>query len=474
MSSLPPTADTPAAIASAAASVTRATQTHEPPANGRGLAMTAILLAVSLASLDTAICNTALPQMAIDLNTTPSASVWIVNAYQLAMVATLLPFASLGERVGHKRVFMAGVAVFLISSILCALSPSLAFLAVARLLQGVGAAAVMSVNIALIRFLYPPHQLGRGVGLNALIVGISFAIGPTIASLVLSVGNWPWLFLINVPTGLLALAFGRRNLPDTPRSEHKPDTVAALLNVMTFALLIFALGQSAQQADWRLTLACFVGAVVCGWALIRRERGHRAPMLPVDLLRLPAFALSTVTAICAFATQGLGLVSLPFYFENVLHRSPIETGFLMTPWPFFVAAIAPVAGRLSDRYPAGMLGAIGLGMLSLGMTLLAVMPAHAEVWDISWRMALCGLGFGFFQSPNLKAFMHSAPPERSGGASGMVGTSRLLGQATGAALVALAFGLVGTHGSTLALAWGAAFSAAGCIASGLRLVRRAT
>ena len=464
MSSLPPTAE-PSTV-----NAPVATQLHEPPATGRGLAMTAILLAVSLASLDTAIANTALPQMALDLNTSPSASVWIVNAYQLAMVATLLPFASLGERIGHKRVFTAGVSVFLIASLLCALSPTLGFLAAARLLQGIGAAAVMSVNIALIRFLYPANQLGRGVGLNALIVGISFAIGPTVASLVLAFASWPWLFLINVPTGLLALAFSRRNLPDTPRSEHKPDTVAALLNVATFSLLIFALSQSAQQADWHLTLACFVGALVFGWALIRRERGHLAPMLPVDLMRLPAFALSTLTAICAFATQGLGLVSLPFYFENVLHRSPIETGFLMTPWPFFVAAIAPVAGRLSDRYPPGALGAIGLAMLSAGMALLAVMPEHAQLWDIGWRMALCGLGFGFFQSPNLKAFMHSAPPERSGGASGMVGTSRLLGQATGAALVALALGLFGTHGSTWALAWGAAFSAAGCLASGLRLV----
>ncbi|GAB3629948.1 multidrug MFS transporter [Pandoraea terrae] len=440
----------------------------DAPAAGRGKAMAAILLAVSLASLDTAIANTALPQMAIDLRTTPSASVWIINAYQLAMVATLLPFASLGERVGHKRVFISGISVFLLSSLLCALAPSLGFLATARVLQGVGAAAVMSVNIALIRFLYPPHRLGRGMGMNALVVGISFAIGPTLASVILSIGTWPWLFLINIPTGLLALLLGRTHLPATPRSAHRPDIVAALLNVLTFALLIFALGQAAQRADAVSTSFAFAGAVVSALLLIRRERGHRAPMLPVDLFRLPMFALATVTAICAFATQGLGLVSLPFYFENVLHRSPIETGFLMTPWPFFVAAVAPIAGRLSDRYPPGALGAIGLAMLCAGMTLLALMPEHAAVWDISWRMALCGLGFGFFQSPNLKAFMASAPPERSGGASGMVGTARLLGQASGAALVALSFGIAGPHGPTLALAWGAAFAGLGCLASGAR------
>jgi MFS family permease len=177
-----------------------------------------------------------------------------------------------------------------------------------------------------------------------------------------------------------------------------------------------------------------------------------------------------VTAVCAFAAQGLAFVSLPFYFEDVLHRNQIETGFLITPWPVVVAIVAPIAGRLSDRYPSGVLGAAGLVCLCAGLVSLALMPAHPSVYAIAGRMALCGVGFGLFQSPNIKALMASAPHARSGGASGVVATSRLIGQATGAALVALCLGAAGGYGPTLALAGGAVFAGVGGIASGLRPV----
>ena len=132
-------------------------------------------------------------------------------------------------------------------------------------------------------------------------------------------------------------------------------------------------------------------------------------MLPIDLFRLPLFALSAATAVCAFAVQGLSFVALPFYFEDLLGRSQVETGFFMTPWPLVVAIMAPLGGRLSDRYSAGILGGIGLVILTLGMALLATLPANPSVFNIVWRMMLCGIGFGFFQTPNMKAIMTSAP-----------------------------------------------------------------
>ncbi|KPJ35384.1 multidrug MFS transporter [Burkholderia multivorans] len=442
----------------------------EPAVNWR--AMAAVLLAVALATLDTAIANTALPAIATDLHASPAASVWIINAYQLAMVATLLPFASLGDIVGHKRVYVGGLAVFTLASLGCALASTLPQLTAARIVQGLGASAIMSVNIALIRNLFPAHRLGRGVGFNALVVGVSFAVGPTIASLILSAAAWPWLFAVNVPLGVLALAVAIPSLPEAVRGKHAFDPLAALFNVIAFSALIFALGEFAQRGPLRVVLAAAAVALAFGALLIRREAGHPAPMLPVDLFRRPVFALSAVTAVCAFAAQGLAFVSLPFYFETVLHRSAVDTGFLMTPWSAVVALAAPIAGRLSDRYPPGLLGAIGLALLGAGMASLAALPTAPSAIDIGWRMMLCGAGFGFFQSPNLKALMSSAPPERSGGASGIIGTARLIGQATGAALVALSFGIAGHHGPTLALVLGAAFACAASVASGLRLFAR--
>ncbi|MEM5429443.1 MFS transporter [Cupriavidus oxalaticus] len=432
--------------------------------------MAAILIAVALATLDTAIANTALPSIAADLRATPAASVWVINAYQLAMVATLLPFAALGGILGHRRIYLGGVAVFTVASVVCALAWSLPSLAAARALQGIGAAAIMSVNTALISSIFPMHRLGRGLGLNALVVGVSFAVGPTVASVILSFGTWPWLFAVNLPIGLLALGIAHGALPQTPRGTQAFDRVAALLNVVAFAALIFALGEGAQRAPLHESLAAAGVFVVAFGLLVWRERGRAAPMLPLDLFRRPMFALSTLTAVCSFAAQGLAFVSLPFYFQHVLGRGQVETGFLLTPWSVVVALMAPLAGRLSDRYPPGLLGGVGLAVLSAGMVSLALLPDNPSALDIGLRMCICGAGFGFFQSPNLKALMASAPRERSGGASGVIATARLLGQATGAALVALCFGIGGTHGPGLALALGAAFAAVAAIASWLRLV----
>ena len=209
--------------------------------------------------------------------------------------------------------------------------------------------------------------------------------------------------------------------------------------------------------------------MLLGWALIRRQADSPAPVLPIDLFRRPIFALSTATAICSFAVQGLAFVSLPFYFEDILGRSQVETGFFMTPWPLVVGIMAPIAGRLSDRHSAGILGGVGLALLSLGMALLAILPANPHVIDIVWRMAICGCGFGFFQVPNMKALMSSAPADRSGSASGIVATARLTGQTIGAALAALCFALAGHDGATVALALGAGFAALGSVMSVLRL-----
>lgn len=434
--------------------------------------MVAILLSIALATLDTAIANTALPAIAADLNSSPAASVWVINAYQLAAVATLLPFAALGGVVGHRKVYLGGLMLFVVSSLLCTLAWSLPTLTIARVLQGIGASAIMSVNAALISSIFSHERLGRGLGMNALVVGTSFAAGPTIASLVLSVANWPWLFAINLPIGLFALVFGWNSLPVTKPGTLTFDRLTAVLNVITFGALIFGLSQAAQLGSLSSVLIAMAVFLIAGALMLRREVGHPAPMFPLDLLKRPMFALSALTAFCSFATQGLAFVSLPFFFETVLGRDPVQTGFLMTPWSVVVALIAPVAGRLSDRYPAGLLAGIGLAMLSGGMVSLALMPADPSALEICIRTIFCGLGFGFFQAPNQKAIMTSAPRHRASGASGTVATARLIGQATGAALVALSFGISGEHGPVLALSIGACFAAVGSVASGLRLLTK--
>ena len=440
----------------------------------RLLAMAALAIGVGLAALDTAIVNTALPGIAASLGATPAASVWIVSVYQLAMIATMLPFAALGEIVGYRKVSIGGLVLFTAASLACAAAWSLPSLVAARLLQGLGASAVMGVNTALLRAIYPARLMGQGMGSNALIVATGFAIGPTAASLILSLSSWPWLFAVNVPLGLAGIALGLRYLPATRLAHYPFDFRTALYNAGAFGLLVLAMGEGAHAAAAHVIALELAGSAAFFVLLLRRQRGHPAPMLPIDLFARPLFALSVVTAVCTFAAQGLAFVSLPFYFEHVLGRSPVETGFLITPWAVMVGVMAPIAGRLSDRYQPGLLGGAGLVALSAGLLSLLLMPAAPSSLSICWRMALCGLGFGFFQAPNLKAIMSSAPPGRAGGASGIVATARLVGQAGGAALVALCFTLAGSHGTAWALGLGAASAALASIASFARLAVQKT
>ena len=440
------------------------------PEGPRAWAILALALGVGMSSLDTAIANTALPAMAQQLHATPADSVWIVNAYQLAMVATLLPIAALGETIGYRRVYVAGMALFTAASLACALAWSLPALIVARLFQGLGASAIMGVNTALLRATYPARLQGRGFGTNALVVAVGFALGPSLASIILATSSWQWLFGINVVPGIVAFFMARKVLPDTRRASHRVDRLAGFYNVVAFSMAVLALGDAAHRVGLKTLLPEALIALVFFGLLLRRERGHPAPLLPVDLFRRPLFALSTITAICTFAAQALAFVALPFFFETTLGRSAVETGFLMTPWPVMVGVMAPVAGRLSDRYSPGLLGGIGLLILAAGLVTMMSLPAAPSALDIGWRMAVCGIGFGFFQAPNVKAIMGSAPATRAGSASGMVATARLTGQATGAALVAFCLTISHVRGPWFALGIAAAFSFAASVASFSRLV----
>jgi MFS transporter, DHA2 family, multidrug resistance protein len=439
------------------------------PLPQRYWAIAVIALGVTLAVLDGAIANVALPTIARNLNATPADSIWVVNAYQLAITISLLPLSSLGDRIGYRRVYVTGLALFTLSSLACALSGSLASLTIARVIQGFGAAGIMSVNTAIIRMIYPHAQLGRGVSINASVVAISSVIGPTVASGVLAIAPWPWLFAINVPIGVLAFAIGMKALPRTPGHRQPYDYISAVMNALFFGIAIVAVDGLGHGEHRPFVIAEFVAVVVIGWFFVRRQLTQSAPLLPVDLLRIPVFALSIGTSICSFCAQMLTFVSLPFLLQNGFGMSQVETGFLMTPWPLVIVFVAPLSGMLADRHSAGLLGGIGLAMLSAGLVLLASVGPHPASVDIAWRMAVCGLGFGLFQSPNNKQMLSAAPRHRSGGASGMLGTARLTGQTFGAALVALIFGIAPQRGPIVAIGVAAAFAAAGAVVSLLRL-----
>ena len=429
----------------------------------------AVSFSVSMAAFDLSIVNTALPHIASVFRVDPATSVWVVSSYQLPLVATLLPLAALGEVVGHKKVFLWGLVLFCIASLLCGLAWSLPVLAVARGLQGVGASAMLAVNIALIRFIYPSDKLGRGIGFNAVLVGASFAAGPSLASAILSVAEWPYLFYVNLPLGLIALGFGQRYLPRTKLLPHPFDPLAALLTGLMFVLIVLAIESGGHGGGGSTAAAEAAGAVVCLLLLLRRQRGHPAPMLALDLYRIRIFALSSLTAILAYIVQGVALVALPFLFISGFGMNQVDAGLYVTPWPAMVSLLATTSGRLADRYSVPILNGVGLFGMAAGLAMLATLPSHSSGWQIILPMILCGGGFGLFQAPNAKAQMLAAPPSRAGGASGIFAAQRNLGQTCGAAVGAVCFRLAPENGPRAALVVACVLSAAAAIASLLRL-----
>ncbi len=425
-------------------------------------------IGLMMAIMDGAIANLALPTIARELSVSPASSIWVVNAYQLAVTMTLLPLAALGEIIGYKRVYLVGVVVFTLASLGCAMSDNLVELTSARIIQGLGAAGTMSVNSALVRFIYPRRLLGRGFGVNVMVGSASSALGPSVAAAILSVAGWQWLFAVNVPIGILLLITGSRTLPRTPLASHKFDVLGAVLNALAFGLFISGLDEIGHGGNRLVAGLEIIGAVVAGWGLVRRSLEMSNPLLPMDLLRRPVFALSVAAATFSFAAQAMAFVSLPFYFQNRLGLTPGVTGLLMTPWPVTVIVVALVAGQLSDRFSASRMGAIGQRVFACGLVSLALLPNEPALWDIAWRMSLCGVGFGLFNSPNNRVMIASAPAARSGGASGMQATSRLMGQTTGTAMVALLFSFLPVHGYTAALVLAVGCALVSCAASGLR------
>jgi MFS transporter, DHA2 family, multidrug resistance protein len=431
-------------------------------------AIAATILAITMSVLDSSIANVALPSIAHDFHASNAASIWVINAYQIAILAAILPLASLGEIVGYRRISQAGLLVFTLASIACAFSNSLLTLSIARVIQGLGAAGIMSVNAALVRFTYPHRMLGRAIGINAFAVAISAAIGPTVAAAVLAIAPWPWLFGINGPIGLVTFLIALRALPQSGRAARRLNYVGAAANAATFILLISGLQALAHDSAQPLAFLQLAAAGVLGVILVRHELDRPAPIIPFDLLRIRLFSLSIATSVASFIAQMAGLVALPFEIQR-LGRSAVETGLLMTPWPVGVAIAAPIAGRLADRYPAGILGGVGMVCMSGGLALLALFPQGGSAADFIWRMALCGLGFGFFQAPNNRTLISAAPRDRSGAAGGMLATARLLGQSLGAAGVAILFRAYPGTGSNVILWFAAAVALAAALISLSRL-----
>lgn len=457
------------------------------PAGQRGRSMLVIVLGLAVVVLDSSLLNLALPTIARGFEAAASQTIWVVNAYQMASLVLLLPLAAVGERIGYRRVYLWGMALFALASLGAIFAPTLGALIAARALQGLGAAGVMSVNAVLVRLTFPRALLGKGLAYNSMVVAGASVAGPAVAAAILSVASWHWLLALNVPLGLLTLWLGSKALPHNPAAAGGGDArsfsmLDLVLNLAMFTLVFLgadALGVArkeeggSMQGGYALAGWAMLGAGVAIGAWHLRRQGRKArPLFPVDLLRIPVFALSMASSVNAFCAQTLAFLAMPFLLLETYGHSALEAGLLLTAWPAAIVTVAPLAGRLIGRYPDGLLGGVGMVVFAIGLWLLALLPAHPADLDVVWRLALCGAGFALFQSPNNHTIVTSTPLARSGAGSAMLGTARLTGQTLGAIILAALFAIWPGHGGAAemrALVAAGGFALVAGICSSLRV-----
>jgi EmrB/QacA subfamily drug resistance transporter len=422
--------------------------------SNRWLVFALVGVGVFMATLDSSIVNVSLPTIAHYFGAPLGAAVeWVIIAYLVTVAALLLSIGRLADLIGKKPVWMTGLTIFTIGSMVCGAAPSLPFLIAARVLQGVGGASLMAISPAMLTSAFPPEQRGRAIGLNAVTVAVGVSAGPTLGGLIVEHVSWRYIFYLNVPIGVLGLIATLRLLPsDTRRVRSRFDPIGAVLLALALACLTAGISLG-QELGFRepLPLALYVVCLVAAAAFVTHERKHPNPVVDFNLFRNRLFASASSSQLLSFlASFGISLL-MPFYFEQLRGFGTQQTGLLLTPFPVTIAIVAPISGALADRIGTRWLAVSGMSLLCAGLVALSSLGATNSKLDIVLRMMLAGIGQALFQSPNNSALLGSAPPNRQGLASGLLATGRVIGQSLSVAFAGAVFAALGGATAGLAL-----------------------
>ncbi|MEG5643005.1 MFS transporter [Enterobacter asburiae] len=408
------------------------------PGHERARVLAAVMTTTLMGVFDGTMINIALPSMARAMQVPANVAVWFANGYLLSAAMTLAIFAALAARVGYRRVFLAGLATFTLTSLGCALATTPEMLTGMRILQGIGGAATLSIAPAILRSVFPGRLLGRIMGLHALLIASSTAVAPVLGGAILDALSWQWLFAINLIPGSIALLLAWRALPRESAVDRTSfDAPGAVLSAVLLGSAIM-MADSLQHVTQHINRqAVFWGvlALVSAFAFTWRIRRVQHPLLPPVIFSNGRFTLAALTSLASYVSQGITFVALPFLFQSVYGYSPVVSTLLFTPWPIGIVLIAPHAGRWADTISAPLISTIGLMIFVGGLVLLATLPDNPSAWNICLRSLVCGIGFGCFQSPNNREMLSNVAREYASYASGVLSIVRTFGQCLGAAAV---------------------------------------
>ncbi|HEX8042693.1 MFS transporter [Candidatus Deferrimicrobium sp.] len=439
-----------------------------------------VLLSVGLgtcmSALDASVVNTVLPVIRQEYHVPVGVIQWVSTTYLLIMGSLLLTFGRLGDLRGHKRVYLAGLVVFVPASVLCGISPSVEMLIAARVLQGIGAAIVVSTAPAILIGSVHPSRMGQALGLQAAMTSIGLALGPSLGGWLTDQWGWRTIFFMNVPLGMTAFAIGLRHIPEEPSPPSREETfdrVGAFLFLGAFLALQVALSRG---NDWGWlsapTLGVFAGSAALGFLFLRQENTAKSPMLHLALFGNRLFSFSVGSALVNYVCMASVLFLVPFYLIQGRGFPAAKAGIIMSAQFLSMIVTAPASGRIADRVGSRGPATTGMAILAAGLFILSAMNGETPLHLVVIGLVVTGVGVSIFATPNNSAMLGAAPPGRKGIASGILATSRLLGMATGISIAgAILASIVGgrsAHGISPERVFKAthlAFLAAGLMAS---------
>lgn len=399
--------------------------------------MGAVGVSLFLATLDISIVNVAMPTLVRELGTDFPTVQWVVLAYLLTMATLLLSVGRLGDMVGKKRIYAAGFVVFVLGSFLCALAPGVYWLIAFRVLQAIGATMLLALGPAILTEAFPPTERGRALGLTGAIVSAGIIAGPTLGGVLIDALSWHWIFMVNVPVGIVGLLVALRYVPALrPAGGQTFDFLgAATLCVALLAMLLaLTLGQAGGFTQ-PVVLALATLAVVALAGCIAVEARTAQPMIDLGLFRNRQLSLNLVTGAITFVAISGAMFLMPFYLQNVRGYDTRLVGLLLAAVPVGLGLTSPFSGALADRWGTRPVAVAGLLFLLSGYLLAGTLTAETTPIGYLLRLLPIGIGMGVFQSPNNSAIMGAAPPGRLGVVSGLLALTRTLGQTVGIAVL---------------------------------------
>lgn len=406
-----------------------------------------VAIGIFMATLDSSIVNISLPSISTYFHVPLNGLVeWVIISYLVTIASVQLTFGRLADMLGRKLLWMVGLAVFTLGSVLCGAAPTLLLLVIFRAFQGIGGALLMSNSTAMLTRAFPARERGRVLGLNSVTVSLGISTGPTLGGLITTLLSWRWIFYVNLPIGILGLilTFFILKEPAGRQQKQKFDPFGAVVLSVGILAIMFALSFG-QEVGWvsPLIVSLFVTGLVVLVGFVFVERRVSDPIIDLKLFRNRLFAAANLSGLLSFFALFAVSFLLPFYLEELRHFPTDEAGLLLTPIPLSVSLIAPLSGWLSDRFGSRILSSAGLATSAFGLWLLTALDTNTSIFDIIWRLVITGIGIGLFQSPNNSAVMGAVPPERRGIGSGFLATVRVVGQSLSVAVAGAVFASLG-------------------------------